>query len=182
MSISWKEVKPDIRTNSFQEFVSRFGLIESLRLSKISRLDTIILISRYTKQKIHRHLIQRKIEMGGLLLGNVYALDFDSEKQYATVIRFSIPSEDFKSTSVSLSLGTDVWNSARTYLDKGFMVVGWYHSHPGLGAFFSSTDRNTQRHFFKEPYHVGLVEDPFQREEKWFLGQDSVHVNYQFTF
>ncbi len=43
------------------------------------------------------------------------------------------------------------------------MVVGWYHSHPNLGAFFSGTDRATQRAFFNRPYSVGLVVDPVRR-------------------
>lgn len=42
-------------------------------------------------------------------------------------------------------------------------VVGWYHSHPGFGCWFSGTDVNTQQSF--EQLHnraVGVVIDPVQ--------------------
>jgi hypothetical protein len=41
---------------------------------------------------------------------------------------------------------------------------------PGLGAFFSETDRKTQRAFFNHAYCLGWVIDPASDDEKWFLG------------
>jgi proteasome lid subunit RPN8/RPN11 len=69
-------------------------------------------------------------------------------------------------------MGTEVWNRARERLGDR-IVVGWYHSHPNLGAFFSGTDRRTQRHFFNRPYSVGLVIDPVRGEEAWFVGPEA---------
>jgi len=43
------------------------------------------------------------------------------------------------------------------------MVVGWYHSHPGMGCWFSGTDVNTQQSFEQlNPRAVGVVVDPIQ--------------------
>merc|ERR1719263_595578 len=43
------------------------------------------------------------------------------------------------------------------------MVVGWYHSHPGFGCWFSGTDINTQQSFEQlNPRAVGVVVDPIQ--------------------
>merc|ERR1719169_34133 len=43
------------------------------------------------------------------------------------------------------------------------MVVGWYHSHPGFGCWFSGTDVNTQQSFEQlNPRAVGVVVDPIQ--------------------
>jgi proteasome lid subunit RPN8/RPN11 len=53
-------------------------------------------------------------------------------------------------------------------------VVGWYHSHPGLGAFFSHTDRRTQQAFFAHAYSVGWVVDPLRGESAWFVGPRSL--------
>lgn len=39
---------------------------------------------------------------------------------------------------------------------------GWAHSHPRIGAFFSSTDRDNQAQW-KQPYSLGIVVDPFGR-------------------
>eukprot|EP00915_Cephaloidophora_sp_WS-2016_P011977 GHVH01017432.1.p1 GENE.GHVH01017432.1~~GHVH01017432.1.p1 ORF type:complete len:313 (+),score=47.65 GHVH01017432.1:104-1042(+) len=43
------------------------------------------------------------------------------------------------------------------------MVVGWYHSHPGFGCWFSGTDINTQTSFEQlNSRAVGIVVDPIQ--------------------
>jgi len=43
------------------------------------------------------------------------------------------------------------------------MVVGWYHSHPGFGCWFSGTDIHTQQSFEQlNPRAVGIVIDPVQ--------------------
>lgn len=43
------------------------------------------------------------------------------------------------------------------------MVVGWYHSHPGFGCWFSGTDINTQQSFEQlNARAVGIVVDPVQ--------------------
>merc|ERR1711957_1087257 len=43
------------------------------------------------------------------------------------------------------------------------MVVGWYHSHPDMGCWFSGTDVNTQQSFEQlNPRAVGVVVDPIQ--------------------
>jgi len=178
--LTWKEKEPEIRVNSLQELILKIGLIDGLLLLNISPRDPIILINKDVHKAIYEHLTQKKIELGGLLLGSVFSLNSEDGNFHTVVISHSIPSVEFKSTTVSLSLGVDVWNAARPYLGKGMMVVGWYHSHPGFGAFFSSTDRYTQKHFFKEPYHVGLVVDPFREEEMWFLGKDSSEAKYKF--
>jgi proteasome lid subunit RPN8/RPN11 len=54
--------------------------------------------------------------------------------------------------------------------DSGFdyIIVGWYHSHPGHTCFMSRTDLETQRASFREPYHVALVIDPVNREARTF--------------
>lgn len=178
--LTWKEKEPEVKVNSLQELIVKIGLIDGTLILNFSPGDPIILITNYARKAIYEHLLQKKIELGGLLLGNVYSLNREDENSYAVVISHSIPSVEFKSTTVSLSLGIDVWNAARPYLGKGMMVAGWYHSHPGFGAFFSSTDRYTQKHFFREPYHVGLVVDPFREEEMWFLGKDSTEAKYKF--
>jgi len=46
-------------------------------------------------------------------------------------------------------------------IDKGEVIVGWAHTHPGLGLFFSGTDIQTQMSYQKM-HHLsfGLVLDP----------------------
>lgn len=40
------------------------------------------------------------------------------------------------------------------------VVVGWLHSHPGLGCFLSHTDITTQQRYFDHPQAIAAVVDP----------------------
>ena len=40
------------------------------------------------------------------------------------------------------------------------VVVGWLHSHPGLGCFLSHTDIATQQRYFDHPQSIAAVVDP----------------------
>ena len=91
-----------------------------------------------------------------------------------------LASETCRTSGVSLAMGTEIWDRARDLMARtGSMVVGWYHSHPNLGAFFSGTDRATQRAFFNRPYSVGLVVDPVRGEEAWFVGPASTPLRIE---
>lgn len=74
-------------------------------------------------------------------------------------------------------MSSDVWQLANSRAKDGEFVVGWYHGHPNLGAFFSGTDRNAQKSFFRNAYSLGLVIDPIRNERKWFLGPDSIELD-----
>jgi proteasome lid subunit RPN8/RPN11 len=180
--IIWKNEVPDYKIHSLQDLFSDFGIIDGLRLLYNAELESVVIVSHYAKQKTHRHLTQKRIELGGLLIGKVYEINSALHHNYVTVVKNSIPSHDFISTTVSLNIGPDVWNSAHMYKAQGLDVVGWYHSHPGIGAFFSSTDRHTQSHFFKEQFQIGYVEDPYRREELWFYGKNSNAVRKLFNY
>ena len=86
------------------------------------------------------------------------------------VLRAALPSDGNAANAVSLRMGTGVWSRAQATLCPGERVVGWSHSYPGLGAFFSETDRSTQASLFDQSFSLGWVIDPWRREEAWFLG------------
>lgn len=50
-------------------------------------------------------------------------------------IKDAIASQVFDSSSVSLSMTPEVWQNANQLCNDNTFVVGWYHSHPNLGAF-----------------------------------------------
>ncbi|MFW9866466.1 MAG: hypothetical protein ACFFEN_10260 [Candidatus Thorarchaeota archaeon] len=56
------------------------------------------------------------------------------------------------------------------YGDAGWFSVGWYHSHPGLGIFFSETDKFNQIFWQKNPYGIGIVFDHTYLEKPGDLG------------
>jgi proteasome lid subunit RPN8/RPN11 len=56
------------------------------------------------------------------------------------------------------------WNRADEYIRRkhepgGKTRLGWYHTHPDQGIFFSSKDKKAHE-VFKEPHQFALVVDP----------------------
>lgn len=62
------------------------------------------------------------------------------------------------------------WQAVWPGLASGHHLAGWFHTHPGLGVFFSETDQRTQASFFPAPWQVGLVMDPVAGEMGVFAG------------
>lgn len=179
-SIRWKGSGHTSSFGSIDGLFESFDFIGGLQLCWLSTSGLVVALKKGTKRNIYNHLVQQKTEMGGLLIGTVYKIDFSTSQTYIVEIIDSIPSIMTESTSVSLKLGPDVWLSARSICKENERIVGWYHSHPGFGAFFSSTDKKTQKDFFNQPFNIGLVVDPFRKEEKWFFGKDSSRLQNLF--
>jgi proteasome lid subunit RPN8/RPN11 len=119
------------------------------------------------------HVRESVLERGGLLIGEPF-VDAAADTLPALVfVRAAVAGLDDEATSTSLRLHTGVWDAARAALQPGEVVVGWFHSHPGIGAFFSGTDRHTQAGFFHHPFSLGWVIDPQRREQAWFVGPAS---------
>ena len=65
-------------------------------------------------------------------------------------------------------------------IDSGEVIVGWAHTHPGLGLFFSSTDIQTQKWYQRmHPMSFGLVLDPVRITQS-FAGLNIYRVNEQY--
>jgi len=140
-------------------------------------------VAASARATVLHHLRSGLHEQGGLLVGEVFVSDqfelTDPKAMNATravAVTRAVPALEFASSAISLRMESGVWERARTERQSREMVVGWYHSHPGLGAFFSATDRRTQAAFFPHPYSVGWVIDPLRAEEAWFIGPDSAAV------
>lgn len=172
--IVWTEQEPDFKPRSVDSLLARldFSVAASIWSQPMGHL--LILIDRQAREVVECHLRTQRFEQGGLLLGNAYGRVAD-EPTIVTVEE-AVPANDALGTGVSLTMGAQVWEDARARSKNGQVVIGWYHSHPNLGAFFSGTDRRTQRAFFGNNHSVGLVSDPVRGEEMWFSGADSFEV------
>jgi proteasome lid subunit RPN8/RPN11 len=139
------------------------------------------------------------IEQGGLLIGRVTRLNettLNDQFECIEVLAHS-PAPDATGTALSLRMESTVWQAANDVcvelnatlnLDQSQQqcgpcrVIGWYHSHPNLGAFFSGTDRQTQAAFFNHGYSLGWVIDPVRSssslnlDQAWFIGAQSVQT------
>jgi proteasome lid subunit RPN8/RPN11 len=174
--MNWQEQPADIQPSLIVDLLRSLSALDAVFLAAHTRKAPTVYLTPECREGIWTHLRSYRTEVGGLLVGRAYVAGAGLPDTWGPLVwidRF-VPSETFRSSSVSLAMGTDIWDRARsvTAHDDG-MVVGWYHSHPNLGAFFSSTDRATQRAFFNQPYSIGLVVDPIRSEEAWFIGADS---------
>jgi proteasome lid subunit RPN8/RPN11 len=170
--IVWNEQKPDFYRRPITDLVSQLPFISVCAVLLNEGESPKVVVSQRTMDSIVSHLAERPMEMGGLLLGNVYNIA-DDEDKFVIAVSDHARSIEYEGTGVSLRMDTPVWDNARLKSQDGRSVIGWYHSHPNLGAFFSGTDRRTQRAFFNQPHCMGLVIDPIRREEKWFIGAES---------
>lgn len=108
-------------------------------------------------------------ERGGFLVGTVERL---GEGRLLVDVRAAIPAEGADGGSSWWQLTPQAWDHASRILEMRYpdlLIVGWYHSHPGLGCFFSGTDRETQRHVFPNPWNLAAVGDPVAARSWWRL-------------
>jgi len=99
------------------------------------------------------------MEVMGLMLG-----EFIDDYTIRVVDVFSMPQSG---NSVSVEAVDPVFQTKMLDMLKQTgrpeMVVGWYHSHPGFGCWFSGTDVNTQQSFEAlNARAVAVVVDPIQ--------------------
>ncbi|XUM23206.1 Mov34/MPN/PAD-1 family protein [Bradyrhizobium oligotrophicum S58] len=171
--ISWTEKRPDFFRRPLDDLTGEMTFTKACAIILAGRMPRVV-VAPCIMAGIFAHLREERMEMGGLLLGAVYEGLSGPDDFIIEIVDF-VRSIEFLGTSVSLRMDSDVWERARRSAG-GSTVVGWYHSHPDLGVFFSGTDRRTQRAFFNQPHSIGLVVDPIRLEEKWFIGPDSVEL------
>ncbi|QLH75196.1 MAG: hypothetical protein HPY73_06910 [Methanomassiliicoccales archaeon] len=122
-------------------------------------------ISRLAEEKIRNHALSRReerVEVMGFMLGSVYK---DLSGTY-TLVR-DVATTSLDATSVSVRFERDGLEKLFESMDDScfnYVIVGWYHSHPGHGCFLSPTDVETQAKMFNCPYHSALVIDPVNSE------------------
>jgi proteasome lid subunit RPN8/RPN11 len=178
--IRWVSDHADDRVRDYTALARDVGAAPAVRLLAHAAAAPLVLIAERVAQEMVSHLRSSPEEMGGLLVGHAYALPIAPRHGFGHLVAVDahVPSERFDSSAISLRMDTQLWQRAAPLLDAGRSVVGWYHSHPGLGAFFSGTDRATQRGFFRQPYSLGLVVDPVRAELACYAGPDSAELGF----
>jgi len=155
--------------------LERFGLIEAISKAEAKFGGPLVLFGSEAKDKVYRYVSGQPQESGGLLLGIPAAVERVAAS-YLICVSDAIPSERYKNSKVSLKMHSSIWSLARQRQQEGLQVMGWFHSHPGIGAYFSGTDLATQRQFFSHEYSLGYVIDPVYNDDAFFLGPDSLPV------
>ncbi|MCL1983852.1 MAG: hypothetical protein FWG58_00450 [Methanomassiliicoccaceae archaeon] len=105
-------------------------------------------------------------EVMGLLAGRVHR---DEKGTYAVVER--TVTSGLLSDAVSVRFDHSDMGTlfdALDDLDFEYVIVGWYHSHLGIGCFMSDTDAATHGSAFSDDTGFALVIDPIREELKVF--------------
>lgn len=117
-------------------------------------------------------------EVGGVLLGRAYQYENDIYLD----VRAAIPAVTADHGPVHFTFTADAWaqlheDRARRYPELD--IVGWFHTHPDLGVFYSSDDVVVHSAAFTMPWHVGMVIDPLRKETAFFGWKQEDLVPYQ---
>ena len=133
-----------------------------------------VFISEEVMRAIEKQtLADKEHEVGGVLLGGFYRND---EGSFVEVTDY-IAAENAKGTDVSLTFTHETWEQIHEEIARrkdSAQIVGWYHSHPGLGVFMSKDDEFIHTSYFSEPWHIAIVHDPIYTNWgcfKWADGQ-----------
>jgi proteasome lid subunit RPN8/RPN11 len=177
--IRWKEQPPDFKPTDMSGAIRSFGYLEAAWMIAWTIRRPPIFLSRGTYKTIMDHLSAGTGELGGLLLGSSIPLSYTTKHGYdhLTNIEKPVPSLEFVNSGYSLEMGTEVWSRAAEEMKRGLRVIGWYHSHPDLGAFFSPRDKATQEAFFGHGYSLGIVIDPIRDERKCYAGPKGQEID-----
>jgi len=141
-----------------------------------------IYICDNAEKKIREHAekyAHRRLEVMGFMLGEV---SIWKGKIYS-VIRDVVTTE-LKSSSSKVRFDPEAFPKLFHELDDSgfdYILVGWYHSHPGHTCFLSKTDLDTQRSMFDQPYHSALVIDPINCDVKVFRLSGQGHEEVPFA-
>lgn len=129
----------------------------------------LIYLSDVAEEKIRVHAMEdapRRLEVLGFLLGEV-----STWKGSEYVVCRDVVTTKLRSSPSKVKFNPDAFPSLFLQLDDSgfdYILVGWYHSHPGHTCFLSRTDLETQRSMFDQSFHTALVIDPVNEDIKAF--------------
>lgn len=122
--------------------------------------------------QIRAHSISNlRSELGGVLLGHAYR----NGDQLLVEVIAALPARNDDHGPIHFTFTADAWTQIHHERAKKYPeleIVGWFHTHPGLGVFYSSDDVVVHTAAFTLPWHVGLVVDPLGNEASYFGWQD----------
>jgi len=119
------------------------------------------------------------MEVMGLLLGDV----FQWRNRVYTVAEDTVAADVEDSTATSVRFGNKGLEEVARALDEmeyEYLIVGWYHSHPGFTTFLSDMDLETQKKNFSKPYHATIVIDPVNKQFRSYKVIDNAFIEKRY--
>jgi len=119
----------------------------------------VTLASSAWKQIWRQAADETSCEIGGILIGKVY----QEKEQFLVRVLGALPATHTHAGAAFVTFTAQTWLSilAQRRRTPGLAVLGWYHSHPGMGIFLSASDEFIHRNYFvDQPWYLALVVDP----------------------
>jgi proteasome lid subunit RPN8/RPN11 len=126
----------------------------------IMRQDALRQVVAHSHSNLH-------VELGGALLGQAYRYQ---NQIYVDVVA-ALPAVSGSHGPIHFTFNADSWTRLQRDRAEQFPqldIIGWFHTHPGLGVFYSGDDVVVHSAAFTLPWHVGLVVDPVRNEASFF--------------
>ncbi|MBC7081596.1 MAG: Mov34/MPN/PAD-1 family protein [Thermoplasmatales archaeon] len=144
----------------------------------LDELNFYIKNEAFKKMVFHSYeMAKEEKEAMGFIIGDL----FYWEEEYT--IAFDIITAPLDSSSFNVKFKRDAFGEIFDKLDeiKGdYIIVGWYHSHPGYSSFMSGTDLDTQKNYFNKRFHASIVIDPINKEARAFriINEECFEIPY----
>ncbi|MEZ4516534.1 MAG: Mov34/MPN/PAD-1 family protein [Chloroflexota bacterium] len=130
--------------------------------------EPVVIIHQTALLQANAHSLSNvDVELGGALLGHAYRHD----GQVYVEVKAALPAISADHGPVHFTFSADSWSGLqqdRATHYPNLDIVGWFHTHPDLGVFYSSDDVVVHSAAFTLPWHVGLVIDPLREEASFF--------------
>jgi proteasome lid subunit RPN8/RPN11 len=182
--IDWTEDRPAYRPSTVDPDI----LMRSIGISPKPRMERgvhhVFIPVRVLQQIVHHLSSNTSVELGGLLAGvPYYAPSIDA---YLITVLDAVAADGANETATSFEYTPATWRQLTPKLQQlpgEYVVVGSYHSHPGLGVFLSPTDLDTQAGVFSQDWQIALVIDPIRNETEFFISPEGTPAQYhEFEF
>jgi len=111
-------------------------------------------------------------EVGGWMAGKLCRDALSGE--LFTVVDTVLPAVYTDQGAAHLTFTGDTQIALHNHLEEHFpdkVFLGWYHTHPRMGVFFSQWDAWLHQNFFPEQWQVALVIEPHQSIGGFFIRQ-----------
>jgi proteasome lid subunit RPN8/RPN11 len=130
--------------------------------------EVVVILSQLALRQIAAHSNSNlDYEVGGALLGRA----FRNNGQVYLEVRAAMPAVTKDHGPVHFTFTADAWSQLHRDRSENYPnldIVGWFHTHPDLGVFYSSDDVVVHSAAFTLPWHVGMVIDPLRKETGFF--------------
>jgi proteasome lid subunit RPN8/RPN11 len=148
---------------------------------QIGASEVRVIVSGQARQALIAHCEESNIhgrEVGGILIGYRYerVSEASGEILYFTTLTDLIPVQSRNSSEAHVQFDEESWEWVERQMTERFSPegkcrLGWYHTHPSQGIFFSGQDRDAHT-IFQQPWQFALVVDPQVMEAGFFYWTD----------